>query len=128
MSRKRKRLQTFSENPGKRSREEREPKASFTLRDKLLLFTPILGVFFLMIAVVMKTDDKEHEQAIRQRVEKWKTEFALPEPVANEILRKEMDFHSNHSWFSLKRPPSPEETAAHDLAVRELLGTDETNH
>ena len=128
MSRKRKRLNSFSENPGKRSKEERAPKESFTLRDKLLLFSPILGVFFLMIAVVMKTDDKKHEQAIRKRMEKWKTEFALTQPVAKEILEKEMDFHSSHSWFSLKRPPSPEEIAAHDLAIRELLGTDETNH
>ncbi|MEP2775398.1 MAG: hypothetical protein ABJQ29_01565 [Luteolibacter sp.] len=121
-------MNSFSENPGKRPKEERAPKESFTLRDKLLFFAPILGFFFLMIAVVMKTDDKEHEQSIRKRVEKWKTEFALTEPVANEILEKEMIFHSTHSWFSLKRPPSPEETAAHDLAIRELLGTDESNH
>ena len=81
-----------------------------------------------MIAVVMKTDDREHQQAIRQRVEKWKTEFALTEPVAREILEKEMIFHSSHSWFSLKRPPSPEETAAHDLDIQELLGNDESSH
>lgn len=128
MSKKQRRLQTFSENPGKRPKAERGPKESFTLRDKLLLFSPILGVFFLMIAVVMKTEGKEHEQAIRKRVEKWKTEFALTEPVANEILEKEMDFHSSHSWFSLTRPPSPEETAAHDLDIQELLGNDESSH
>lgn len=128
MSRKRKRLNSFSENPRKRSKEERAPRVSFTLRDKLLLFTPILGVFFLMVAVVMKSDSREHEAAIRKRVEKWKAEHSLTESAATELFRIENDFHQHHSFFSLKRPPSPEETAAHTLAVDKLLGTDGTKH
>lgn len=128
MSRKQRRLNSFSANPGKRPKAERGPKESFTLRDKLLLFAPILGVFFLMIAVVMKSDSKEHEAAIRKRVEKWKAEHSLTESAATELFRIENDFHQHHSFFSLKRPPSPEETAAHALAVDKLLRTDGTKH
>ena len=128
MSKKQRRLQTFSENPGKRPKAERGPKESFTLRDKLLLFGPFLVVFFLSIVLVGKTDDREHEAAILKRVEKWKTEYSLTESIATRLFNIEKDFHRHTHSFPSKRPPSPEETAAHDLAIRELLGTDESSH
>ena len=128
MSKKQRRLNSFSENPGKRPKAERGPKESFTLRDKLLLFAPILGVFFLMIAVVVKSDSKEHEAAIRKRVNNWKAEHGLTESAATELLNIEKDFHQLHSVFSPEKSPSPEETAAHDLAVEKLLGKNNSTH
>ena len=128
MSKKQRRLQTFSENPGKRPKAERGPKESFTLRDKLLLFAPILGVIFLMIVLVGKSDNREHEAAIRKRVEKWKSEHSLTESTATKLFNIEKEFHQYHSFFSSETPPTSEETTAHDLIVEKLLGTDETKH
>ena len=104
------------------------PKVSFTLRDKLLLISPVLVGTVVTFAILMRSPDKAEEEAIRQRVNNWKVEYALSESVAKELLEVEKDFHLSDSYFSTKQPPTPEEIEAHQQSIKSLLGSDENSH
>ena len=104
------------------------PKVSFTLRDKLLLISPVLVGTVVTFAILMRSPDKAEEEALRQRVNNWKAEHGLSESVAKELLEIEKEFHLPGSFFSTKRPPTPEEIAAHERSIKSLLGTDESSH
>ena len=126
--RKRKKPNSPARKPGKRPREAVTSKVSFTFRDKLLLISPVLVGTVVTFAILMRSPDKAEEEAIRQRVNNWKVEYALSESVAKELLEVEKDFHLSDSYFSTKQPPTPEEIEAHQQSIKSLLGSDEYSH
>jgi hypothetical protein len=76
----------------------------------------------------MRSPNKPEEDAIRQRVNDWKVEYALSESVAKELLEIEKGFHLSGGFLSLDSAPTHEESAAHERVVKSLLGTAESSH
>lgn len=124
MSRKRKRLESFTENVRKRSKSDRAEPTVLTLREKLLIFALIIGVVFLVPGLRVRLALLEHKRVLVQRVERWKVVHGLTEAQADHLLEVEMEFHRCKGLFSPRESPSNGAAEDHRKLVNSLLGGD----
>lgn len=126
MSRRKRKLQSFSENPGKRM-QKNPPAQTWGWKERLTL----AGVPFLFLAIiagVLALDMRKDRRTIEDRVRRMRLEHNLTESEFHELMTLELNFHSHNTMLSFKPPPTGEEAKAHAGAVTRLLGGEGSEH
>lgn len=126
MSRKKRKLQSFSENPGKQNLRTPKPETWGWKESLLLAGVPVL--FLAMIAGVLALDMRKDRRKIEERVERMKLEHKLTDQEFRKLLALELEFHSYQGMVSVKPPPTNLEKEAHAEAVTRLLGEESSEH
>lgn len=128
MSRKRKRLESFSENVRKRkSRQSTGEGTSIKLSNKekvVVLGFPLCVIFGFLVLVcygALKRGRQHAEAGIEKRIEKWRVEHNLTEEEVGRIREIETEFHADGISALLGTEPSDEEKSLHKETIDGLL-------
>lgn len=102
--------------PRKKKSNSGGPTAKPDRRDDLVLGAIVGGICLLGILLFLLYVPFKARQALRERLESWRTEYHLSDEQIERIRQIEVEFHGSGSVFG--RPiRSVEEARLHELAI-----------
>ncbi len=124
MSRKRQRLESFSENVRRRKSRKSDdapPPATLTLKEKIMVIGTPVSVLLAMLFLKGYGSLKNHRNHIEERIEKWRIEHHLSDDEVGVLRDVEFEFHGDGFAVLFRGKPSDGELELHKAAIDALL-------
>lgn len=124
MSRKRQRLESFSENVRRRKSRKSDdapPPATLTLKEKIMVIGTPMSVLLAIMLLKGYSSLGNHREHIEKRIEKWRIEHHLSDDEVRFLRDVEFEFHGDGFAALFRGKPSDEELERHKAAVDALL-------
>ena len=124
MSKKRHKIEAFSENARKR-KSRRSPDESnpttLTMKEKFIVIGVPVSIVLGLLILTNYASMKSHRKVIDARIKRWQVEHRLSDEEVTQLKKIEYDFHGTGMLSLFRGKPSHEEQIAHKEAVDEFF-------
>ncbi len=124
MTRRRQRLESFSENVRRRKPRDSPdppPPAILTLQEKVLVIGIPITVVIVPLILSILVSMKHSREAIERRIGEWQIEHRLSDERVQELRKVEFDFYGYGFLSLFGSGPSDDEHELHKQAIDEFL-------